>query len=89
MFGGIEVSKVSCEGYQLAKHKCSSFKNLNDRCLNPFECIHSDVWEPCPFLVSLDAHDLLFLWMIAHRLHGFIYYNLKQRCLRLYSTFVR
>ena len=30
MFGGIEVSKLFYEVCQLAKHKCSPFKNLND-----------------------------------------------------------
>ena len=73
MFGGIEVSKLFCEACQLAKHKRSSFKSLNDRCLSPFECIHSDVWGHVSFLVSLDARGLLSLWMIAHGLHGCIY----------------
>ena len=48
MFGRIDVSKFFCEACQLAKHKHFSFKNMNDRCLSPFECIHSDVWGPFP-----------------------------------------
>ena len=47
MFGGIEVSKLFCKVCQLGKHKRSSFKNMNDRCLSLFECIHKDVWGPC------------------------------------------
>ena len=48
IFVRIEVSKLFFEACQMEKHKRSSFKNLNDRCLSPFECIHSDVWGPCP-----------------------------------------
>ena len=49
MFRGIEVSKLFCEACQLAKHKHFFFKNLNHRCLSPFECIYNDVWGPCLF----------------------------------------
>ena len=65
MFGGIEVYKLSCEACQLTKHKHYSFKNLNDRCLNPFECIHSDVWGPCPIL-SIFGYTWLVIFMDDH-----------------------
>ena len=32
----------------MVKLRRSTFKTLDDRCLSPFDCIHSDVWGPCP-----------------------------------------
>ena len=44
----IDLSKVTCDTCQLAKHKPNSFKGTNDRRRHPFYVIHSDVWGPFP-----------------------------------------
>ena len=48
MFRGVLDEKLFCNACHMAKLRRTSFKYLNDRCLSPFECIHSDVWGPCP-----------------------------------------
>ena len=47
MFRGVLDEKLFCNACHMAKLRRTSFKYLDDRCLSPFECIHSDVWGPC------------------------------------------
>ena len=44
LFKGFTSRELTCEACQLAKHKRTSFKSLNDRSLIAFECVLSDVW---------------------------------------------
>ena len=48
LFEGISSERLFCNACHMAKLKRSTFKTLDDRCLSPFDCIHSDVWGPCP-----------------------------------------
>ena len=48
LFQGIFEERLFCNACHSAKLRRSSFKLMDDRCLSPFECIHSDVWGPCP-----------------------------------------
>ena len=47
MFRGILDDRLFCEACHLAKHRRSVYKSIDERCLSPFDCIHSDVWGPC------------------------------------------
>ena len=47
LLSGMNAKTLTCEACQLAKHRCSSFKLLNVRCLRSFECVHSYVRGPC------------------------------------------
>ena len=48
LFEGISSERLFCNACHMAKLRQSTFKTLDDRCLSPFDCIHSDVWGPCP-----------------------------------------
>ena len=48
LFHGVSNNCLFCNACHMAKLRRSSFKSLDDRCLSPFECVHSDVWGPCP-----------------------------------------
>ena len=45
---GISDKNLFCNACHLEKLKRSSYKSMDDRCILPFDCIHSDVWGPCP-----------------------------------------
>ena len=48
LFHRVLDQRLFCNTCHLAKLRRSSFKSLDERCLSPFECIHNDVWGPCP-----------------------------------------
>ena len=48
LFRGILDEHLFCNACHMAKLRRSSFKPMDDRCVSPFDCIHSDVWGPCP-----------------------------------------
>ena len=51
----VDMRNLFREACELAKHRRSSFKSSDERCLMPFERIHSDVWVPC-HMQGLNGH---------------------------------
>ena len=71
LFNRFTSRELTCEVCQLAKHKRTSFKPLNDRSLIAFECVHSNVWGPVQvpgisghrwFIVLIDDNTR-FMWV--------------------------
>ena len=48
LFHGILDKRLFCNACHMAKLPRTSFKSLDDRCSSLFDCIHNDVWGPCP-----------------------------------------
>ena len=48
LFHGISADQLFCEAYHVAKLRQTSYKSLDDQCYSPFDCIHNNIWGPCP-----------------------------------------
>ena len=57
----IDLSKVTCDTCQLAKHKQNSFKGTHDRSQHTFPLIHNDVWGPFPSIKVSGARWFIVL----------------------------
>ena len=55
LYKNVDMRNVFYDACELAKHRRSSFKSSDERCLKPFERIHSDVWGPC-HVQGLNGH---------------------------------
>ena len=49
------MSSLECELSQMGKHHHVPYLlRVNKRVDHPFELVHSDIWGPCPFSLTLD-----------------------------------
>ncbi|RDY02079.1 hypothetical protein CR513_14517, partial [Mucuna pruriens] len=52
LFTKESVESFKCHIYQFSKHHCATFSPSNNKSLEPFDLIHSDVWGPASNFIS-------------------------------------
>ena len=95
LFQGVSDKLLFCEACHLAKLRRMSYKSMDDRCSSPFDCIHSDIWGPCPvesltrcqyFIVFIDDYSRT-MWLHLLKTKGEAPRKIVQFCDMIYNQF--